>query len=83
MTKPHIVIIGTGGTIVSSGTTGAQMTGYSIQGLDVRSIISAVPALAEIANIDALPLLNIGSSNIRLSDWLKLTCTINKLAEDP
>ncbi len=53
MTKPHIVIIGTGGTIVSSGTSGAQMTGYSIQGLDVRSIISAVPALAEIANIDA------------------------------
>ena len=83
MTKPHIVIIGTGGTIVSSGASGAQMTGYSIQGLDVRSIISAVPALAEIANIDALPLLNIGSSNIKLSDWLKLTCTINKLAEDP
>lgn len=80
MHKPHIVIIGTGGTIVSSGTTGAQMTGYSIQGLNISNIVAAVPALNEIANLRAVPLFNIGSCNVKLSNWIKLALTINQLA---
>ena len=38
-TMPHcaskVVILATGGTIVSSGASATQMTGYSIQGLGV------------------------------------------------
>ena len=83
MSKANIVIVGTGGTIVSSGSTGAQMTGYSIEGLDVQNIINAVPVLAEIANVQAVPLLNIGSSNIKLEDWIRLAATLNQMANDP
>lgn len=83
MSKANIVIVGTGGTIVSSGSTGAQMTGYSIEGLDVQNIINAVPVLAEIANVQAVPLLNIGSSNIKLEDWIRLAATLNQMANNP
>lgn len=43
MNKPKIVLLGTGGTIVSSGASETQMTGYSIQDVQVSDIIRAVP----------------------------------------
>ena len=40
---PHcaskVVILATGGTIVSSGASATQMTGYSIQGLGVEDLL--------------------------------------------
>lgn len=49
MTKPKIAVIGTGGTIVSSGSTATQMTGYSITDADIHRIVTALPELNDIA----------------------------------
>jgi len=46
-----VVILATGGTIVSSGASATQMTGYSIQGLGVEDLLSAVPMLADVAEV--------------------------------
>lgn len=59
------------------------MTGYSIRGLNVNSIIKTIPALDEIADLEAVPLINIGSSNIKLANWIQLASSINRLASDP
>ena len=63
MTKPKIAVIGTGGTIVSSGSTATQMTGYSITDADIHTIVTALPELNDIAEIATFSVFNIGSSN--------------------
>lgn len=82
MTKPKIAVIGTGGTIVSSGSTATQMTGYSITDADIHTIVTALPELNDIAEIATFSVFNIGSSNIKLSNWLDLVRLINKLSKD-
>ncbi len=82
MTKPKIAVIGTGGTIVSSGANATQMTGYSITDADIHSIVSALPELNDIAEIATFSVFNIGSSNIKLSNWLELVRLINELSKD-
>ena len=62
MTKPKIAVIGTGGTIVSSGSTATQMTGYSITDADIHTIVTALPELNDIAEIATFSVFNIGSS---------------------
>ena len=42
---PKIVILGTGGTIVSSGDDPLMLTGYRIKGLNVETLLCAVPEL--------------------------------------
>ena len=57
MTKPHIVIIGTGGTIVSSGASGAQMTGYSIQRFGVDPPALSLQFLLWLKSLTLMPCL--------------------------
>ena len=82
MKKTKIAVIGTGGTIVSSGANATQMTGYSITDADIHTIMTALPELNDIAEIATFSVFNIGSSNIKLSNWLELVCLINKLSKE-
>lgn len=82
MTKPKIAVIGTGGTIVSSGANATQMTGYSITDADIHTIVTALPELNDIAEIATFSVFNIGSSNIKLSNWRELVRLINKLSKE-
>lgn len=83
MTKPHVAIVSTGGTIVSSGASETQMTGYSIQGLRVDDLIAAVPSLANVAEITVHPVCNIPSSCINEAVWLRLCEVVQHLADNP
>lgn len=82
MTKPKIAVIGTGGTIVSRGASATQMTGYRITDADIHSIVTTLPELNDIAEIATFSVFNIGSSNIKLSNWIELVRLINKLSKD-
>ena len=79
---PHcaskVVILATGGTIVSSGASATQMTGYSIQGLGVEDLLSAVPMLADVADVEAAPVSNIDSSSMTSEVWLKLANAVEE-----
>lgn len=83
MSNPRIVIASTGGTIVSSGSSATQLTGYSLQGLTAEDLVSAVPSLREIADITVLPVCNIGSSNMNEALWVKLALAIEGVLADP
>lgn len=76
-----IVILGTGGTIVSSGTSSTQMTGYEITELNVTSLIEALPELTDVAQIEAEQIANIDSSSMNEAIWLKLSRRINELVQ--
>lgn len=79
---PHcaskVVILATGGTIVSSGASATQMTGYSIQGLGVEDLLSAVPMLADVADVEAAQVSNIDSSSMTSEVWLKLANAVEE-----
>ncbi len=83
MSKPTIVIVSTGGTIVSSGQSETQLTGYSIKDLKVDDLIKAVPSLSQIAKIRVCPVCNIPSSCINEAVWFKLALAVQNLADTP
>ena len=80
---PKIVILGTGGTIVSSGNDPLMLTGYRIKGLNVETLLCAVPELQYFARIEAHQIANIDSSSMTFSIWLELGRAIEKAAADP
>lgn len=82
MNKPKIVLLGTGGTIVSSGASETQMTGYSIQDVQVSDIIRAVPSLKEVAELESVSVCNIPSSCINASIWFDLARECQKACDD-
>ena len=77
--KPKIVVLSTGGTIVSSGASETQLTGYSIKGLSVEDVIAAVPSLSSVADIDTHSVCNIPSSCITSQIWIELAREIELL----
>lgn len=76
-----VVILATGGTIVSSGASATQMTGYSIQGLGVADLLSAVPMLADVAQVEAAQVSNIDSSSMTSKVWMTLARAVQEALE--
>ena len=81
MKKPRIAVVSTGGTIVSSGASDTQLTGYSIEGLKVEDLIRAVPSLESIADIKVTEVCNIPSSCINEGIWIELARTVEANAD--
>lgn len=80
--RPKIVILATGGTIAGVGEAG-KTTGYKPGFLTAEELLSAVPQLADVAEIEAIQLCNVNSDDITAEVWLTLANTINELAADP
>lgn len=80
--KQTIVILATGGTIAGSGEEGKE-SGYTSGVIGVDQMITAVPALQDIAHIEGVQVCNINSDDITSSIWINLANTINALAENP
>ncbi|NIF23623.1 fructose-asparagine asparaginase [Candidatus Pantoea multigeneris] len=76
---PHIVILATGGTIAGSAASSTQTTGYKAGALGVDTLINAVPALKQVANVTGEQVANIGSENMTSDVILKLSDRVNQL----
>ena len=50
--RPRIALLATGGTIVSSGKSPDQMTGYGIENFRVTDLVAAVPGIEKIAELE-------------------------------
>ena len=75
---PTIVVLGTGGTIASSGTVATQLSDYTV-GKGVDALIAAVPALSEVAQCQYEQISNIPSFLIGDEVLLKLAGRVNHL----
>lgn len=51
---PKVRLLTCGGTIVSSGESASQMTGYRLKDFSVDALLAAVPGLADVARIDSM-----------------------------
>ena len=80
--RPKIVILATGGTIAGVGEAG-RTEGYKPGSLTAEELLSAVPQLADVAEIEAIQVCNVNSDDITAEVWLTLANTINTMAADP
>lgn len=71
-TKPNIVLIGTGGTIAGRGETTVNASAYDCSVLPIEEILASVEAAADIANIGAEQLFQMGSENFDNQQLLTL-----------
>ncbi len=80
--KPKIKILTTGGTIVSSGASPTQLTGYQIKDFSSEDLVRTAPGLDEMAWISVETVCRIPSSSIGLPQWVTLAEKINEAFEN-
>lgn len=76
--KPHIVVLGTGGTIASVPVGGSETPALSVQ-----QLIDAVPQLKDIAVITSEDVVNIESEDMTDAIWLTLAKRRNDVLAKP
>ena len=80
--RPKVVILATGGTIAGVGEAG-KTAGYKPGSLTAEELLSAVPQLADVAEIEAVQICNVNSDDMTAEVWLTLADTINQMTADP
>ena len=80
--KGKVVILATGGTIAGVGEAG-KTASYKPGSLTVEELLSAVPQLADVADIEAVQICNVNSDDMTAELWITLANTINEMAADP
>jgi len=77
--RARIVVVATGGTIASRGSTPAQTVGYSSPALGADALIAAVPSIATLADVRGEQLFQVLSGHLSSANWLELARRVNEL----
>jgi len=80
--RPRILVVGTGGTIAGS-SAGAQGHHYVAGELSVGSLLDAVPALADVADLNGEELFRVDSVEMDLQRQLTLARRVAQAMDDP
>ncbi|MHC5202951.1 type II asparaginase [Myroides sp. LJL119] len=78
--KPRIIILATGGTIAGSGESSTKAA-YTAGKIPVETLIEAVPQMQNYAQVKAEQIAQIGSQDMNIETWLKLSNRINEIFE--
>lgn len=81
MPKAKIMMLTTGGTIVSSGTSSGQMTGYTYRGIQVSDLLESIPPLNDVADIEMEEPYRLPSSCVTWEAWMKLARAVEKACD--
>lgn len=77
---PRVMILATGGTIAGSGDSDTRAA-YKAGEVPVEDLIQAVPEIQELAQIKGEQISNIGSQDMDIDTWLRLSARINEIYE--
>ncbi|MFQ5744052.1 MAG: asparaginase [Acidobacteriota bacterium] len=77
---PHVLVVATGGTIASRASSPEQLSGYRVADTG-EDLVTAVPAIADVAKVTVEQYSNVGSTSLTPADWLKIAQLINKALE--
>ena len=80
--RGKVIILATGGTIAGVGEAG-KTASYKPGSLTVEELLSAVPQLVDVAEIEAIQICNVNSDDMTAEVWITLANTINGMAADP
>ena len=75
---PKVYILATGGTIAGAGGS-ATKTQYSAGQVAIGTLLDAVPAIKDIADVEGEQVVNIGSQDMSDDVWLVLAKRVNEL----
>jgi L-asparaginase len=78
--KPRIKVLGTGGTIAGSQTSGSEIA-YKSGIFSVDDLIKAVPSLKNLADLTGEQVANIPSQTMTHDVWLKLAKRVNEVLQ--
>ena len=77
-TSPRVIILATGGTIAGSGES-ATKAAYTAGKVPIDDLLSAVPQIHDYGKITGEQIASIGSQDMNVVTWLKLSKRINEI----
>lgn len=80
---PHIAILGTGGTIAGKAASSSATTGYTPGSATVSDLLDSVPGIADVANLSAVQVANIGSEDMTDEVWARLVKECETQLQNP
>ena len=83
VTRPHIRILATGGTIAGEADPACNGARYRAGVRPVTALLAAVPGLGEIASLDAQQILAIDSKDMTPDGWLHILSAARQALADP
>jgi glutamin-(asparagin-)ase len=81
--KPHIVVVGTGGTIAGAGKSATNTATYESGAVKVDQLVTGVPEIAQLADVTSEQLFSIGGANMNDELMVRLAKRVNQLLKDP
>jgi L-asparaginase len=80
---PLVWVLSTGGTIAGRGASSTSLSEYKSGTLLGEELVGSVPEIKQYANVKVEQIINVGSSDITLENWITLANRINAIfAED-
>ena len=79
---PLVIVLSTGGTIAGRGGSAMSLSEYKAGSLLGSELVAAVPEIAQFARVSVEQVANVGSSNMGLDVWLKLTRRIDAILSE-
>ncbi|WP_313580968.1 type II asparaginase [Chishuiella sp.] len=79
--KARIIILATGGTIAGSGESSTK-SAYTAGKVPIDNLLNAVPEMYKYADIKGEQIAQIGSQDMNIETWLKLSNRINQIFEN-
>ncbi len=81
---PVVWVLSTGGTISGRGASPTALAEYKSGSLLGAELVAGVPEITQFANVKVEQIVNVGSPDITLDNWLTIARRINRIfAEDP
>lgn len=77
--KKNIMILATGGTIAGCAPCSEEALAYTAGVISIDQLITEIPALAKLANIDCEQIVQIDSTDMTIEIWLRLAQRTNEL----
>src|SRR5215217_8694386 len=78
---PRVIILATGGTIAGAGAS-ADRAGYTAGKIPIDDLIGTIPSVKKIATITGEQVASVGSQDMTIDIWKKLTVRINEIAKN-
>jgi L-asparaginase len=79
---PLVWVLSTGGTIAGRGPSSTSSTEYKSGSFLGEELVRAVPEIKQFANVKVEQIVNVGSPDLTLQNWLKLVNRVNKIFSD-
>ncbi|EHQ42328.1 type II asparaginase [Myroides odoratus] len=77
---PRVIILATGGTIAGAGESSTKAA-YTAGKVPIDDLLNAVPEMHDVAQIKGEQIAQIGSQDMNVDTWLKLSNRINEIFE--